>query len=400
MTDMGTKPEALGVGAEARPEEEPPPSILIVDDMPANLSLLTSMLTAQGYEVRAAISGAMALMSAAAEPPDLILLDVNMPHLDGYEVCRRLKADPRTADIPVIFLSAMTGIGDKVTAFEAGGVDYVTKPFELREVLARVGTQLLLHRQRRELERQRKELEGRYAQIRQMHAVLRRYLSDRAWESIEESVSSNRPSPPAREVLTVLVSDIEDFVRLSEREDPGPLFADLSLYMATVAQVVYDHKGEVDKYVGDGMLAFFRSAEDALAAARRIQREIAAFNDRQRAEGRPPFPTRLGLSTGPVLLASIGSSGRREFTIIGDRVNTAFRIQAQARPGGLLMDEATFLAAGRPESAVAVLMRIRGKQGEEKLYAISPEAVVKGVERGGDERHTPAPSGEKTSASS
>ncbi|AUX48459.1 transcriptional regulator [Sorangium cellulosum] len=371
---MSTRPE--------RPRERPA-EILIVDDMPANLSLLTSMLTAQGYEVRAAISGAMALMSAAASPPDLILLDVSMPHMDGYEVCRRLKADARTADTPVIFLSAMTGIGDKVTAFEAGGVDYVTKPFELREVLARVGTQLLLHRQRRELERQRKELEERYAQVRQMQAALRGYLSDRAWESIEESVSSNRPSAPAREVLTVLVSDIEDFVRLSEQEEPGPLLADLSLYMATVAQVVYDHRGEVDKYVGDGMLAFFRSAPDALAAAQEIQRSIAGFNEHQRSQDRPMFPTRLGLSTGPVLLASIGSSGRREFTIIGDRVNTAFRIQAQSRSGGLLMDEATFLAAGSPGGAVPAVVRIRGKQGEERLYAIAPEAIAEGAARGG-----------------
>ncbi|WP_437599277.1 response regulator [Sorangium sp. So ce590] len=378
MTDTDAKPAPRGTAPGARPERprDEPANILIVDDMPANLSLLTSMLTAQGYEVRAAISGAMALMSAAAAPPDLILLDVSMPHMDGYEVCRRLKGDARTADIPVIFLSAMTGIGDKVMAFDAGGVDYVTKPFELREVLARVATQLLLHRQRRELDRQRKELEDRYAQVRQMQAALRGYLSDRAWESIEESVSSNRPSAPAREVLTVLVSDIEEFVRLSEQEEPGPLLADLSLYMATVAQVVYDHKGEVDKYVGDGMLAFFRSAPDALAAAQGIQRSIAAFNEHQRSQGRPAFPTRLGLSTGPVLLASIGSSGRREFTIIGDRVNTAFRIQAHAKPGGLLMDEATFAAAGSPAGAMPALVRIRGKQGEEKLYAMAPEAIL------------------------
>lgn len=377
MTDKGANRAAAGEGTSARPEPSPeqPADILIVDDMPANLSLLSAMLTAQGYEVRAAINGAMALMSAATAPPELILLDVSMPQMDGYEVCRRLKADPRTADIPVIFLSAMTAIGDKVAAFEAGGVDYVTKPFELREVLARVGTQLLLHRQRRELLRQRKELEDRYGQIHQMHAALRGYLSDRAWESIEESVSSKRPSAPAREVLTVLVTDIESFVRLSEREDPGPLLADLSLYMSTLSQVVYDHRGEVDKYVGDGMLAFFRSAPDALAAGRQIQHRVAAFNRHQRSQGRPAFPTRIGLATGPVLFASIGSSGRREFTIIGDRVNMAFRMQAQATAGGLLVDEATFTAAGSPGGAVEVMARIRGKQGEEKLYSFAPEVV-------------------------
>jgi adenylate cyclase len=381
MTDSGIKPTpagaSLGVRHDRSRAELRPSDILIVDDMPANLSLLSSMLTAHGYEVRAAINGSMALMSAAAVPPDLILLDVNMPQMDGYEVCRRLKADARTTDIPVIFLSAMTGIGDKVAAFEAGGVDYVTKPFELREVLARVGTQLILHQQRRELDLQRRELEERYAQIRQMHAVLRGYLSDRAWESIEESITSNRPSPPSREVLTVLVSDIEDFVRLSEHIEPGPLLADLSLYMATVAQVVYDHRGEVDKYVGDGMLAFFRSSPDALAAALQIQRSIGTFNEHQRTQGRPAFPTRLGLTTGPVLLASLGSSGRREFTIIGDRVNMAFRMQAQAPAGGMLLDEATFVGAGRPEGAEPVMMQIRGKQGEEQLYRLKPEAIAR-----------------------
>jgi adenylate cyclase len=387
MTDSGAKPAPAGALVGGRHDRRDPPrpaDILIVDDMPANLSLLSSMMAAQGYEVRAAINGSMALMSAAAVPPDLILLDVNMPQMDGYEVCRRLKADARTADIPVIFLSAMSGIGDKVAAFEAGGVDYVTKPFELREVLARVGTQLTLHHQRRELDRQRRELEERYGQIQQMHAALRGYLSDRAWESIEESVASKQPNVPAREVLTVLVTDIEDFVRLSEHLDPGPLLADLSLYMATVAQVVYDHRGEVDKDVGDGMLAFFRSAADALAAARRIQRSIAAFNERQRAKRRPAFPTRLGLTTGAVLLASIGSSGRREFTIIGDRVNMAFRMQAQAPTGGILLDEATFTGAGRPDGTEAAVLRIRGKQEGEQVYTFKPEAFAPEEGDGGD----------------
>ncbi|MCC6556498.1 MAG: response regulator, partial [Polyangiaceae bacterium] len=303
-----------------------PAEILIVDDNPENLSLLSSMLGEQGYGVRAALTGAMALMTAAAEPPDVVLLDVNMPEMDGFEVCRRLKADPRTAGVPVIFLSALSELGGKVMAFEVGGVDYITKPFHIQEVLARVGTQVLLHRQRRELERQRGELAERYRQIQELHAALRGYLSDRAWESIAKSASSDAAPAPAREVLTILVTDVAGFVRLSEQTSPGPLLADLSLYLSTITQIVYGHGGQVDKYLGDGLLAFFMSAGDALRAAREIQRGVARFGAEQRARGRTPFPTRIGLATGPVLLASIGSSGRREFTLIGDRVNVAARL--------------------------------------------------------------------------
>jgi signal transduction histidine kinase len=127
--------------------------ILIVDDTPANLQLLAGMLRERGYKVRPAPNGETALRAAHASPPDLILLDITMPGMDGYEVCRRLKADPRLRDIPVLFISALSDAEDKVRAFHAGGVDYVGKPFQLDEVEARVRTHLQLRRQRLELER-------------------------------------------------------------------------------------------------------------------------------------------------------------------------------------------------------------------------------------------------------
>ncbi|MBD2577734.1 adenylate/guanylate cyclase domain-containing protein [Oscillatoria sp. FACHB-1406] len=120
------------------------PRILVIDDTPANLKLLTQMLSQQGYDVRVAPSGAIGLNAAFAEPPDLILLDIQMPQMDGYEVCQRLKEDRRTQDIPMLFLSALDATSDKVKAFRVGGADYVTKPFELVEVLARVENQLKL----------------------------------------------------------------------------------------------------------------------------------------------------------------------------------------------------------------------------------------------------------------
>ena len=124
----------------------------MVDDTPANLELLSVMLKGQGYRVRAAVSGKLALQAARSDPPDLILLDINMPEMNGYEVCEKLKSDEKLKDIPIIFLSALSETMDKVKAFGLGGVDYITKPFQFEEVEARVETHLELRRQKRQLQ--------------------------------------------------------------------------------------------------------------------------------------------------------------------------------------------------------------------------------------------------------
>jgi signal transduction histidine kinase len=140
-------------------EQPPRPAdVLVVDDQPANLQVLAEILKQSGHRVRLARSGRLALQAAAAEPPDLILLDILMPDLDGYETCRQLKADPRTRDIPVLFVSAVSEPLDKVRAFRVGGVDYLVKPFHDEEVAARVRTHLELRRQRRALEAQNAQL--------------------------------------------------------------------------------------------------------------------------------------------------------------------------------------------------------------------------------------------------
>src|SRR5208283_4741830 len=149
-------------------EENKPPStpedILVVDDTPDSLRLLTDLLAKHGYRVRPASDGALALKSVAAKTPDLILLDVSMPDMDGYEVCRHLKADEKNSRIPVIFISAFGDTRQKVTGFEAGGIDYITKPFEAEEVLARVRTHLQLRRAE-ELQRAYEEIEVLKSQL-------------------------------------------------------------------------------------------------------------------------------------------------------------------------------------------------------------------------------------------
>jgi sigma-B regulation protein RsbU (phosphoserine phosphatase) len=143
LREPAPRPPAAGV---------PKGNLLIVDDKPANLRLLASMLVEQGYKVRSAINGSLALTATRAAPPDMILLDINMPEMNGYEVCERLKADEDTHDIPIIFISALDEIQDKVKAFTVGGVDYITKPFQLEEVLARVETHLALRRLQKQLQ--------------------------------------------------------------------------------------------------------------------------------------------------------------------------------------------------------------------------------------------------------
>jgi putative two-component system response regulator len=165
-------PEHLAVVVRA-PEPEPARRVvLVVDDSETNLMLLSSVLGKRGCTVRTAADGAEALRKAALETPDLILLDVVMPGDDGFEVCRKLKADGRLAEVPVLFLSALDDLGDKVRGFAAGGVDYVTKPFQPEEVVARVETQLKLRALQRELARHARDLEERVArQVKEISSL-------------------------------------------------------------------------------------------------------------------------------------------------------------------------------------------------------------------------------------
>ncbi|ACB53070.1 two-component hybrid sensor and regulator [Crocosphaera subtropica ATCC 51142] len=132
-------------------------NILVVDDTPDNLRLLSAMLSEQGYKVRKALNGKTALNTIHQVAPDLILLDINMPSMNGYEVCQQLKDDPDTKDIPIIFISALDDVLDKVKAFELGGVDYITKPFQAEEVIARIENQLTIQRQKKQLQQEIKE---------------------------------------------------------------------------------------------------------------------------------------------------------------------------------------------------------------------------------------------------
>lgn len=193
------------------------PSVLIVDDVPANLNLLTNMLKEHGYKVRPAPSGSLAIEAALHDPPDLVLLDIHMPEMDGFEVCRRMKEEETLAEIPVLFISALTDTKDKVQAFEAGGVDYITKPFQIEEVLARVRTHLELRQMRRELKRKNKRLKKTIAQLKntQMQLIQSEKMAALGVLSAGIAHEINNPVNFIKTSILSLQRDVEDLVRVT-----------------------------------------------------------------------------------------------------------------------------------------------------------------------------------------
>jgi sigma-B regulation protein RsbU (phosphoserine phosphatase) len=235
-------------------------SILIVDDTPANLRLLSQMLGEQGYGVRAVTNGVRALTSAKAAPPDLILLDIKMPGMNGYEVCEQLKADPLTRNIPVIFISALDEIQDKVQAFAVGGVDYITKPFQFKEVLARTETHLSLRKLQNQLRDANRKMEQELA------------LAGKVQSSF---LPSELPAPVGWQMAAALKP---------ARQTSGDFYDLISLPDGRLGLVVAD---VVDKGVGAALfmtLSWILIRTYALENPTQPERVLRAVNDRILAE--------------------------------------------------------------------------------------------------------------------
>lgn len=216
-------------------------------------------------------------------------------------------------------------------------------------------------------------LRERNAAVEQLQEQVRQLLSRTAWEEAEQRLENPRKSAQWQQQLSILITDIEGFTSLGEMLPAEQLIGDLNRYLDILATTVYQEGGDVDKFLGDGMLALFREPRAAVRAGVMLQRRVARFNAQQLAARRASFPTRAAIVTGPCLLARIGSRARQEVTVLGDTVNTASRFQALAPAGWVLIDEPTRAACGAPPQLVPATFKIRGKQLPQVGYQLAPE---------------------------
>ncbi len=347
-------------------------SVLVVDDTKVNIDILVEALS-EDFDVCVAMDGESALRLVAEAPPDLILLDIMMPEMDGYEVCRRLQEDPETRGIPVIFVTTKSEVEDETMGFKLGAVDYIAKPISPPIVLSRVQTHLALKDSRRKLE--------------QFSDKLSRYLPSQVYRSILEGETDARIAS-CRKKLTVFMSDVVGFTLQTESMEAEDLTSLLNSYLNRMVEIVLAHGGTLDKYIGDAILVFFGDpetegvAEDACRCLQMaMDMRIAVEELRKEWEQTGichQFEIRMGIATGYCTVGNFGSEERMDYTIIGSQVNMASRLQSAAAPGEILICPETFLLVGRKFECVAQEpIRVKGFE-----QLVEPYQVIGALEQG------------------
>ncbi len=304
------------------------PLVLAVDDEPANLALLGKLLKHHGYGVVEAQDGLAALDAVAEHDPDVVCLDVMMPRLDGVEVCRRLRAQPERAGLPILLLTALNRPEDKVRGLEAGANDFLSKPFDESELSARLNSLL-----------RTKALQDRLGEL------LGRYVSESvAAEALRDPFAVSLGGDRRR--VSTLFADVRGYTAIAAEHEPEETLDLLNRYLTVVSDAVEAQGGTVADLLGDGVFAFFgapvthandpeRAVRAALAMqAAVIQLEIPTMPDIRLQAG-------IGITSGEVIAGNVGSERRMHYAVVGDSVNVAGRLQSTAGPGQILVDEAT-----------------------------------------------------------
>lgn len=321
----------------------PTDSILVVDDDPINLLLLEELLLCEGYFPLLATSGIEALEIAAQSVPSLILLDVMMPGLDGFEVCRHLREDVRLQAIPIIFITALDDDQSRLRGLEVMGDDYLTRPINNQLLLTKIANLLRLNQMRSQhyqstinqlvKERSRQQIAAAWQINDYLSEKFRLFVPEQYLHRIApKGVESIQLGNCKEEEITVLFCDIRGFSEIAECQSARETFEWLNVFLTQMSQAIATHQGFVDKFLGDAIFAVFdrvgSHAEDALNAAVLMQHRLREFNrERDRYNLNQPIHAGIGIHTGIGLIGTLGCDDRMDSTVIGDVVNTAARVE-------------------------------------------------------------------------
>jgi len=353
-----------------------PARILVVDDVADNVEILRMRLEAMGYEVIVAVDGEEALQKAAGELPDLILLDIMMPKIDGLEVVRRMKADATLPFIPVILVTAKAAPKDVVAGLDAGGDDYLTKPIDHAALVARVRAMLRIKALHDEIQALNSGLEAKVkSQVEELERVgrLRRFLAPQLAQAIvtagDEKVLENH-----RRDIVALFCDLRGFTSFSETAEPEDIMGVLGEYHGAIGPLIRKYEGTLDRFTGDGMLVFFNDplpCEDGPQRAARLALEmrdaVAALVPKWARRGhRLGFG--VGMAQGYATLGRIGFEDRFDYTAIGAVINLASRLCSEAADGQILV-------SGRLAAAVEALAEVEDL-GERELKGMARPAAI------------------------
>lgn len=364
-----------------------PSRILVVDDTPMNVKLLHDLLEVEGYAVETAASGEEGLTKVADWQPDLVLLDVMMPGMSGYEVCEKLRAEPETAALPVVLVTALDPDKERIKGLEAGADDFLTKPVNQPELLARVRSLLRIkslhdevQTQAAELERWNGELETRVAtQVEELDRLgrLRRFLSPQVADAVvsagDESLLGSH-----RALIATVFCDLRGFTRFCESAEPEEAIEVLQAYHEAMGRLIHEHGGTIDHRAGDGIMVIFNDplpcddpAGAALSMALSMHARMGELGAGWRKLGhRLGFG--VGISLGYATVGMVGFEGRYDYTANGSVVNLAARLCDEAGDGEILLSTRAYAALEeRVQVEDAIELTLKGFHEPVEVFRVS-----------------------------
>lgn len=345
-----------------------PSKILVIEDDTTSADFLARYLTSLGYTAVRAANGTEGLLKAGQERPDLILLDIMMPGMDGFEVCRQVRSQALTAHIPVLMVTALYETAERIQALEAGADDFLSKPFNVYELAARVKSLLRIKHQHDELARSNDLF----------YSVVRRYVSPEVSEQILRDPERYLKLGGESRRVTTLFADIRGFTRYAQTHAANRVVELLNLIFCELTDVVFRWRGTLDKYLGDAIMAIYGAPvsyqDDTLRAIRTaldMQAAFAALRSRWVDEEERSLSLGVGIHTGEAVVGNIGTERLMDYTAVGDAVNIAQRLEELAEGGQVLITADTLQQVQRRATVRFYGSRLlRGRQEETAIYEL------------------------------